>query len=177
MISKLKSWGFVSVAGFSRYTGKTASKRLSTLLLLKNEVKDCEPGPAGEAYFLWYRQSVALMPGGHFLCNETKEAKFTSVPLRRHKVRYAPAPCTGAIRPLPCVGSSGKSHACFGCSVGKRPPDASAALATFPGRWLFPFYKEKRTAAFAVPPGTLGKSLQVAPPLRRGDKVHFVPVL
>ena len=32
MISKLKSWGFVSVAGFSRYTGKTASKHHSILV-------------------------------------------------------------------------------------------------------------------------------------------------
>ena len=77
-----------------------------------------------------------------------------SIPLR--------SPVRGPSTPFPCPASSGKSHACFGCSVDKRPPDASAALPTFPGRWLFPFYKEKRTAAFVSPPGTLGKMTQGA---------------
>ena len=83
------------------------------------------------------------MPGGHFLCNETKEAKFTSVPLRRHKVRYAPAPWTGAIRPLPCVGSSGKSPACFGCSVVNALPTPPLRYQLFPGVGYFRFIRKK----------------------------------
>ena len=83
------------------------------------------------------------MPGGHFLWNEPKEAKFTSVPLRRHKVRYAPAPCTGAIRPLPCVGSSGKSHACFGCSVVNALPTPPLRYQLFPGVGYFRFIRKK----------------------------------
>ena len=51
--------------------------------LLEYGGKVSGPGRAGEAYFLWYRQSVALMPGGHFLWTEPKEAKFASVPLDR----------------------------------------------------------------------------------------------
>ena len=63
-----------------------------TKFLLEYGGKVSGPGIAGEVYFLWYRWFAALMPGGHFLWNEPKEAKFASVPLRRHKVRYAPAP-------------------------------------------------------------------------------------
>ena len=90
------------------------------------------------------------MPGGHFLCNETKEAKFTSVPLRRHKVRYAPAPWAGAIRPLPCVGSSGKSHACFGCSVVNALPTPPLRYQLFPGVGYFRF-KGKKNGCFYFP--------------------------
>ena len=64
---------------------------------------------------------------------------------------YPPAPLCRLLR------EKSRLLRLLGC---KRPPDASAALPTFPGRWLFPFYKEKRTAAFASPPGTLGKMAQ-----------------